>query len=131
MSMVLEAPYVAPVAALILPNPELDNSEGQDLSVDLRKAIDGTRSTYVKSNNQKRIAFAWANLGRGKLVEVEEFYKLYTGQRIRLTDFRGDVWNVIFSDNPINIVVGRRSFNSGAARKESGTLELEFLGTQV
>ena len=131
MTMTFEAPHPGAVTAMLLPNPDLDNSEGQDLSLDFRLSINGTRSTYVKSNVQKRLNFSWTSLGRGKLVEVEEFYKLYTGGRIKLTDFRGDEWDLIFSDNPITISVNKRSYNSGAARKESGSLELEFLGTQI
>jgi hypothetical protein len=131
MSMTLEAPFNAPVTVTILTNPDLDNTEGQDLSLQFKLSIDGTRSTYVKSSARKRMTFTWSNIGRGKLVEVEEFFKLYAGDSIKLTDYRGIQWNVIFGDNPIDINVNRRSLNSGGGRKESGSLTLEFLGAQI
>lgn len=131
MSMTFEAPFDAPVTVTILPNPNLENEEGQDLSLQFKLAIDGTRSTYVKSSARKNMSFTWSSIGRGKLVEVEEFYKLYAGDSIRLTDFRGDQWNVIFRENPIDVTIDRRSFNSGGGRKESGSLTLNFLGVQI
>jgi len=129
--MIIEAPFSAPVTTLILPNPKLENTEGWDLSVDFKLSIDGTRSTYVKSSNRKTLIFTWENLGRGKLVEIEEFYKLYTGDSIKLTDFRGDQWNAIFGENPIDISIDTRSSNSGGGRKESGSITLQLLGAQL
>lgn len=131
MSMIFEAPFFTPVTVTILPNPELENTEGQDISVQLKRAIDGTRSSYVKSSDRKTLNFVWQNLGRGKLVELQEFFKLYVGEQVRLTDFRGDQWNVIFSENPIDVSVNTRSVNAGGARKESGSISLELLGVQI
>ena len=138
MSMTLRAPYanpnnpaVGPITALILPNPELENTEGQDLSLQLRRAIDGTRSTYVKSSDRKSLSFTWESLGRGKLIEVQEFFKLYVGDHILLEDFRGDIWDVIFAEDPISTTTSKRSANFGGPRAESGSLTLEFLGAKI
>lgn len=131
MSVNLQGPWPGAVTTTILPNPELDNSEGRDISVDFRRSMNNTGYSYVKSSDRKRISFQWEDLGRGKIVEVQEFFKLYAGSHILLTDFRGDQWDVIFADNPVVTEVTKRSDNSGGARKESGTLSLEFLGTKL
>ncbi len=131
MSVVLEAPFPGSVTALLLPNPLLGDLEGRDQTLQFRRSIDGTRYTYIKTSDRKRLTFTWEVLGRGKLVEVQEFYKNYTSERILLTDFRGDIWDVIFSENPITITMDTRSANAGGIRFESGSLTLEFLGAQI
>lgn len=131
MTMILEAPYSAPVTTMILPSPELEDEEGQDLVVNFKLSINGTRATYVKSSDRRTLNYTWQSLGRGKIVEIEEFFKIYVGGFVKLTDFRGDQWKVIFSENPISASMDKRSFNSGGGRKESGSVTLEFLGTKV
>jgi len=131
MTMILEAPFAAPITTMIMPNPQLENTEGRDISANFKLSIDGTRSTYVKSSDRKTLTFTWEDLGRGKLVEIQEFFKLYVGDSIKLTDFRGDQWNVIFGENPIDVSINSRSYNSGGGRKESGSVTLEFLGAQI
>ena len=130
MTMIIEGPFPGISQAIILPNPTHGNTEGRDQTVDLHKSINGTRRTYVKSSSQRRLEFSWDSLGRGKLVELQEFHKFFAGEHVKLTDFRGDVWDVIFIDQP-NLTVQSRSINSGAARKESGNVTLEFLGVQI
>ena len=136
--MMLRAPYasptnpaVGPVTVLQLPNPDLGNTEGQDLSVNFKRSMDGARHTTVKSSDRKSLSFTWDKLGYGKLVEVQEFFKLYAGDHMLLTDFRDDIWDVIFNENPISMTVNTRSLNAGGPRSESGSLTLEFLGAQI
>ncbi len=138
MTMVLRAPLanpsnpaVGPITTLQLPNPEHGNTEGSDLSVNFKRSMNGARHTTVKSSDRKTLNFSWNVLGYGKLVEVQEFFKLYAGDHMLLTDFRGDIWDVIIVDNPVNVTVNTRSFNAGGPRKESGSLTLEFLGVQI
>jgi hypothetical protein len=130
MTVIIEAPYPATVTGLILPNPELDNTESRNISVNHELAMDGTRYTYVKTSARKLLSYTWESIGRGKLVEVQEFYKLYAGERIKVTDFKGNVWDALFQNAP-TITTTKLSVNAGAARKESGALTLEFLGAQI
>lgn len=131
MSVTLAGPYPGSITITVLPNPDLDNSEGRDISVDFRRSMNGARYSYIKSSEREALNFEWTSLGRGKIIEVQEFYKLYTGEHILLTDFRGDAWDVIFTTAPIIIEMARRSFNSGGNRKESGNLSLSFLGKKL
>jgi len=131
MSFILQAPFPNIVTALLLPDPDLGNTEGRDISVEFRQSINGTRSTYVKSSARRRLSFIWNNLGRGKLVEIQEFFKNYVGEHLLLTDFRDALWDVIFAEDPIDTSIDTLSVNAGAARKESGFITLEFLGVQI
>ena len=131
MSFVLTAPLPTILTTMQMPDPDHGNPKGQDLNVDFKKSINNTRYTYVKSSARKTLTFTWDVLGRGKLVEVQEFYKNYAGDQIRLIDFRDNVWDVIFAENPIDITMNQRSGNAGGARFESGSLTLEFLGVKI
>ena len=130
MSVTLEGPFPGIQTILLLPNPVLDNTKSLDVSVNFSQAIDGSRYTYVKTSGRKRITFTWENLGRGKLVELQEFYKAYAGQSVRLTDFRDNSWDVIMEQEPL-VVMDKRSVNAGASRKESGTVTLELNGAPI
>lgn len=131
MTMIIEAPFPGITDAIIFPNPDLGNTEGRDVSVNFKQSMDGSVTTYVRSSQRKSLSFTWNVLGRGKLVEIQEFYKLFSGNRLKLTDFRGDVWDVIFAEDPVTITVETLSQNAGGARTESGSLTLEFLGAQI
>lgn len=131
MSFILEAPHPGAVTALLLPNPELGDTEGRDLDVELKQSMNGTFYTYVKSSDRKRMVFNWPSIGRGKLVEVQEFFKNYSGEHALFTDFRGDIWDVIFERNPIEITINKRTSPAGGPRFESGSLTLEMLGAQI
>lgn len=130
MTMIFEGPYPGIITGLLMPNPQLDNTEGRDISVQFRQAIDGTRYTYVKTSLRRKLTYTWENLGRGKLVELQEFYKLYAGKHVRLTDFRGDVWDIIFEAEP-SISTDVLSKKAGAARQESGSVTLELNGAPI
>ena len=138
MSMLLRGPLahpanpaVGPITSLILPNPDFGNTESQDISVDFKLSMNGTRYTYVKSSDRKLLTFTWSNLGRGKLIELQEFYKLYAGDHILLTDYREEIWDAIFNTSPLDFSIDTKSSNFGGPRPESGTITLEFLGVKI
>lgn len=131
MSFILQAPFPGPVTVLLLPDPELGDEEGKDISVEFKQSMNGTLYTYVKISSRKRMTFNWSKIGRGKLIEVQEFFKNYAGEHALFTDFRGDIWDVIFNTNPVDITMDTRSAPAGGTRFESGSLTLEFLGAQI
>lgn len=130
MTMVLEGPFPGIQTVLLLPNPVLDNSKSLDVAINYTQSISGSRYTYVKTSGRKRLSFTWEVLGRGKLVELQEFYKAYAGQHVRLTDFRDNTWDVILEDEP-SITIDVRSANAGATRRESGSVTLELNGAPI
>lgn len=120
MTMVLQAGG----ASVVMPNPDFGNAEGRDLSLDAQKSMDGTLYSYVQSSGRRTFSYTWSDLGRGKIVEVQEFFKLFAGVAIQLIDHRGTSWLVIFKDATIDASVDSRSAGS---RRESGSITLDFL----
>lgn len=129
MTITLEAPWSAPATVTLLPNPILEDTEGLDVAINLRQAMDGTPYTYVQSSDRKVITYEFEDVGRGKLLEVQEFVRLYAGQEIKITDYRGDVWRATI-DSPIEFVTNSKSTPKGSVRQESGLFSLTFTGVK-
>lgn len=127
----LDAPYSLPVVTTLLPNPDNGDEEAVDPSVSFRRTMNGTRYSYVKSSDVRRLTYNFSNVGRGKLIEMQEFYKAHAADEIRLTDHRGDTWRLRFVDSEVSFSTERRSFDAGSVRKESGDFTLTFVGTKL
>lgn len=127
----LEAPYNATQQITVLPNPDLDDEEGYDITTLVRKAMDGTIYSYNKrpSTTEKRLVFTWTEAARGKILEVIEFIELYGGGLIRLIDHRGRIWKVILETNPTSFTILNRAVPAGF--NESGSFTLSFFGKQI
>lgn len=120
MTMVLQAGG----ATVVMPNPDPEDTEGRDLSLDIQTSMNGTLYSYVQSSTRKAFSFTWSDLGRGKIVEVQEFFKLFAGEVIQLIDHRETSWNVIFKDATVDAAIDKRSAGS---RREAGSITLDFL----
>jgi len=133
MSVELRAPFAGPTTVLLLPNPILENEEAVEQAVNHRLAMDGTNYTYVKTSVNRRLTLTFENQGRGKLVEVQEFYKAFVGERMRLKDWRNDEWNVVFEEAPLDFTTeGRAGINGGSGvRNEQGAFELILVGVKL
>ncbi len=131
MTIEIRAPFTGPTAIMLLPNPILNNEEAVEQSVNHRLAMDGTNYTYVKTGPDRKLTLSFENQGRGKMVEVQEFYRLFAGQRMRFIDWRGDEWNVVFDAAPIDFSTGSRGAPGGGSRQEQGSFELVLVGAKL
>ena len=118
----------ASTAIIDLPNPDLSNTESLDSEVKYKSSMNGTPYSYVRSNLDRRLSFTFSNMGLGKLIELQEFQRIYSGEQLILTDLRSDQWRVIFDDDAIEYATIGRSFNSGGNRKEQGSVTVNFVG---
>lgn len=127
----LEAPCEGPTAAILLPNPNVEDSEALEHQLNFNRSMNGTRHTYVKSSTDRKLIYEFSDIGRGKILEVQAFLKQFRGKRIRLTNFRGEIWKVFINQSGTEFQTNKRSFNSGGARKEAGSFTLEFIGQKI
>ena len=121
----------ASVAIIDFPNPDLSNTESLDSEVKYKSSMNGTPYTYIKSNLDRKLSFTFSNMGLGKLVELQEFQRIFSGEQLTLTDHRSDQWLVIFDEDSISYSTDSRSFNSGGARKEQGSVTLILVGKPI
>ena len=129
--MRISAPYPAIVSITELPSPQFSDSRAIDASVNYRQALDATRYTYVKSSTGRKLLYEFTNMGRGKLAELQEFFKLYTGVRVLVEDHNSLKWSAIFDIDSITFSTVGRAANSGGQRFEQGTVTLEFIGEPI
>lgn len=115
----------------ILPSPVLSNTEALSVGLEHGQSMSGDHYTYVRrrSADKREFSFTFENVGRGKLVEVQEFFKLFNGERIFITDHQGTTTPVYFQNDAVEFTIDRRSGTTGASgeRSESGNFTLNFI----
>lgn len=103
MSFLIRGPWPAMKTTLLLPSPELTNNKGNQASVQVMHAMDGTVYTYVKTKRSRQ-GFYWDFVtSRDKALETKEFFREYGRDLIQITDHRDNVkvgWIVL---NPLDI----------------------------
>lgn len=115
----------------ILPNPQFSDSEGQTSEVQIVRAIDGTKRTYIKTKLGRR-KLQWAfRLTRPKALELQAFYKTYFADTVTITDHNERVWVGNFMNNPFELdSASRAKPNIQSLRGETVTVNLEFEGIE-
>jgi len=110
-----------------MPNPQLANTRGQIVQTNLRTSRDGTQYTYNRKGLEKTLSYTFEGVGRGKLVELQEFIKTYQGFQFRIEDHHQVLWLVYITPDTFQTVMDRR----GSPVLESGSITLEFTGSQL
>lgn len=101
--LILQAPYPAIQTTSVLPSPQFADSEAPQPVLVVRRAMDGTRRTYIKSNELSKLNYTF-NLWRGKALELRAFIESYYYAPILVTNHKNEVWLVNFSVNPFESV---------------------------
>lgn len=106
MTVILRAPALSPETTSVLPNPELADVENSQKSLFIKRAMDGTKRTYVRKSPNRLLTYTF-RLQRPKLLELEAFIRAYHSQKILMTNHKGEVWNVFFTSNPFEFGIDR------------------------
>lgn len=128
----IQAPHPSLQATTVLPNPEFSDSEALSDQVTVKRAINGTRYSYVKRRGGRR-KLQWSfQLTRNKGLELRAFLQSYFASPIRLVDHHGRIWVGHFTNNPFEFEGAGRA---GPAihpmpRGENYTITLEFEGVE-
>lgn len=129
---ILQAPHSAPVATTLLPNPQWGDGENLTDEVMVKRAMDGTLYTYVKTKNGRR-RLEWAfRLTRNKALELRAFIQAYYAAKIRVTDHNERVWVGWFTNNPFEFDTSDRAAPALAPmpRGEFVEITIEFEGVE-
>jgi hypothetical protein len=121
----------SPPVTTSLPNPDFGDTEGLNVQINYREAMDGTPYVYRKNAGSRTITMTWSNLGRGKLVELAEFFKAFIGQTIIINDHEGQAWTAIFDDTSLSINTSKLAQNNPEGRAERGEVTLSFVGAKL
>lgn len=128
----LQAPFPRIQTTSLLPNPEFGDSENLAVEVNLKRAMDGTRYTYVKRKGRRRLQWTF-HLSRNKGLEVRAFLQTYLASKVRLVDHNGRVWIGVFMNNPFEFETDARTAPAIAPmpRGERQVITLEFEGEEA
>jgi hypothetical protein len=127
----LQAPHPSLQTTTILPNPRLGDSESLRVGIAVKRAMDGTRYTYVKRKGGKKLQWTF-KLTRNKGLELRAFIQSYFASTIVATDHNDRVWVGNFVNNPFEFDTPSRAAPaiSPMPRGESQVITLEFEGEE-
>lgn len=125
MSVILQAPYPQLETASILPNPQMSDVQAQLHEVEVRRSMNNTKRTYVKSTDRELITHAY-RITRGKSLELEAFINAYYGSKIKMVDHDDIAWLVYFGSNPFEFNGAGRAV--GVPGDEMQTITVTYEG---
>jgi len=124
--VVLEAPFEAIDAVIILPNPLHTDTENLISSINLRRSMNNKKYTYVKSSDNRILRYTFT-LNRNKALELQDFFRFYNANFMKMSNWKGEIWKVQLKTNPIDFSQVTRYSPTGARVD----VNLEFEGTRV
>jgi hypothetical protein len=120
----LRAPYPAIQSSVALPSPEWGDSVGLTSSLQILRAMDGTRYTYVhEKDGRKRLQWDFT-IARHKALELRAFIRSYYRSQIQAIDHNEDTWVGYLINNPFEHAADERAV--GFPGGETMTITLEF-----
>jgi len=125
---VLQAPYPTLQTSTYLPNPQLGDSEGNILNVDIKRAMDGTMYSFVKTRDREKLIWTF-RLSQHKGMELMAFYQSYSTSQLKVTDHLGNVFLGYFTSNPVEFEATNRSVDS-PGNDTMVSIQIEFEGTK-
>ncbi len=128
----LQAPYPNLQTMTVLPSPKFSDTMALTDAVTVKRAMDGTRYTYVKTKGgRKKLKWEFL-LTRNKGLELRAFIQSYFASQIYVTDHLGRVWVGYFMSNPFEFDTPERGYppRQGWPVGEVQAIAIEFEGTQ-
>jgi hypothetical protein len=130
VSVTLEAPYDSPRTYTRLPSPDFEDEQRHDFDFTYKQAMDGTNYSYISTTDEQILVYTFKNIGRGKLLELIEFHKVYADSVIKLQNMHSEVWRVKFLEDQLEISVEGRAVPCGDIAEHGDTV-LRFVGVKI
>lgn len=122
---VLQAPNVT----IVLPPAEFADSQANSGRVNIKRAMNGHRRVYRRQlgiTQKLRYRFV---VDRRKAIELRAFVRVANTVPITLTNWKGEVWKVVLSTNPV--VLSEDGFWGLQAGGNKSSVTLEFEGARI
>jgi hypothetical protein len=124
--VLLQAPVGAIEAAIVLPNAIIGDTQNITSDFDLKIAMDGTKRTYLRTTNDQVLRYTF-RMNRLRALALLEFVETFGADLIRMTNWKGEVWHVYLTTNPVEFVETSRGSPCGA----NTDVDLEFTGVKI
>ena len=127
----LQAPHPSLQTTTILPNPKFGDSEGLRAEVKVKRAMDGTRYTYIKRKGGRKLLWTF-KVTRNKGLELRAFIQSYFASTVVITDHNDRVWIGKLTNNPFEFDTPSRAAPAIAPmpRGETQIITIEFEGDE-
>jgi hypothetical protein len=127
----LQATHPSLQTTTILPNPKFGDSEGLRAEVSVKRAMNGTRYTYIKRKGGRKLQWMF-RLTRNKGLELRAFIQSYFASTVVITDHNDRVWIGKLVNNPFEFDTPSRAAPAIAPmpRGETQVITIEFEGDE-
>ncbi len=128
---IIQAPYPLIQTTSILPDPKFSDAESLQVEVNRKLAVDGTRRTYIKRKDRRKLLWSF-KMTRNKALELRAFVYAYFASIIKITDHNDRVWIGNFINNPFEFDTTDRGGPpiNPMPRGELVAIDLEFEGIE-
>ena len=93
----IQAPFSLPQTTMKLPSPLFDDGDALDHLLQMKRAMNGVRRSYVKTNGERLLTYDFV-LTRGKGLELQAFIDAYYGVECGMYNWRDEHWKFKFMD---------------------------------
>ena len=126
-----QAPYPGVQTISVLPNPKFGDSEALKVKIIRKRAMDGTRYTYIQRLGGRTLQWTF-RVTRNKGLELRAFIQSYFASTIRVIDHTDRVWIGKFINNPFEFDTPSRAGPaiSPMPRGEVQVVTIEFEGVE-
>ena len=122
-----------PQLAITLPAPEFNDSEALSGLFTIRRSMTGLTWTYVHRLNTSKLKYDFI-IGVPKMLELENYLLNYNSSVHTLTNWKGEIWYVVITNNPMELVTKSRYSNgigNAIDDREKVSVVLEFEGNRI
>ena len=92
----------APGGAIVLPAPEFNDSENWTATTNVKRTMNGSRYIYKKETPANHLSYTFV-VDRLKALEMRRFLMMFNTTAMRMINWKGEVWIVVFTNNPFQI----------------------------
>ena len=96
----IRAPYPAPQVTILMPSPNWGDSVTLTATMQILRAMDGTRYTYVHSKDGRKTLQWDFTIARHKALELRAFIRAYYNLQVQIVDHHSDSWLGYLINNP-------------------------------
>lgn len=115
-----------PDRAISLPPPEFNDGEALTDTVIVKRSMNNVLYSWVRKNDLRKLRYTFP-LGRPKALELRDFVYASIGQIIKMTNWKGEIWMVNITNNPVELVLKSRYVDE----RELANISVEFQGIKI
>lgn len=122
-----------PELAITLPASEFNDSEAYAGMFTIRRSMNGRTVTYVHRLDTSKLKYEFV-MGLPKMYELENYLINYNSRIHTLTNWKGELWYVFITNNPMELISKSRYTNDRGDSfddREKVMVTLEFEGTRI